>query len=208
MADPSAPAEGYAVVTKRMEQLEKRLKRLESPSGTQRYGSVDRVQATLDYLASLQTHASSGAPAVITGTVANDAVTHWFASSPDTRVANLEIPTGRALVTASVGEASLQAGGSYVLGYVSYSVRDVNGDVVPGAAIGNNSGRLYTSQRMGLSITTGQQLVVVDPDLNPGPYTVRAFVGLWVAAANTTPCSGTFNDLALTVQIIGSGVDI
>lgn len=208
MADPAAPAEGYSVITTRMERIEKRIKRLESPSGTQRYGSVERVEATLDYLASLQTHASSGAPAVSTGTVANDAVTHWFASSPDTRVAGLEIPTGRALVTASVGEASLQAGGSFVLGYVSYSVRDVNGDVVPGAVIGTNSGRLYTSQRMGLSISTGQQLVTVDPAVSPGPYVVRAFVGMWVAEANTTACSGTFNDLALTVQIIGSGVNV
>ena len=208
MGDPRPPREGVGVLVEQIKDVKRRLSRLESPSGTQRYGSVETIEATLAYLSSLQAFGASGSPAVITGTVANDETNYWFASSPDTRVENLAIPTGRCLVTASVGEASLTPGGSFVLGYVSYSVRDANGDVVPGAALGTNRGRLYTGQRMGLSISTGPQLVTVDPAVNPGPYLVRAFVGMWVAAANTTPCSGVFNDLSLRVEIIGSGVDI
>lgn len=208
MGDPRPGREGAGWIADELRAIRDQIRDLSSPSGTQRYGSVGRIEKTLDYLSSLQTFGASGAAPVTTGTVANDALNHWFASTPDTRIENLEIPTGRCRVTASVGEASIAPGGSFVVGYVTYSMRDANGVVVPGAGIGVESGRLYTSQRMGLSISTGPQFVTVDPGLNPGPYLVRAFVGMWVAAANTDPCSGTFNDLSLEVEIIGSGVEL
>ena len=175
----------------------------------ERIGALEAPDATttagvLPYLSSLKTLAAGGAPAVGTGTVANDNVVHWFASSPDTGV-TMECPTGRMLVTASVGEASLTPGGSFVIGYVSYSVRDNLGVAIPGATLGANSGRFYTNQRAGISISSGPQLVTIDRATYPGPYLVRAFVGLWVASANTLPCSGTFNDLALVAQVIGEG---
>lgn len=189
-----------------LEDFEQRIDTLETPDGAQRNDTVGRVVATLAYLASLQTYAASPAASVSTGTVPNDAQIYWFATTPDTGL-TIDIPTGKATVEASVGEASLTPGGNFVVGYVSYSVRDANGINIPGHALGNNTGRLYTNQRLGLSVSTGPNSVVIpDPVAYPGPYLIRAFVGMWAATANTTPVSGVFNNPTLRVSVIGDGV--
>lgn len=206
MADPRPSGDGMAPFVDRLLAIERRLADIRTPSGTQRVQGVEQIQATVNYLASLKTHGFSGSSPLITGVVANDAVNHWFATSPDTTVGSIDCPTGRMLITASVGEASLTPGGSFVIGLVSFSVKDANGDNIPNAGLAQNTGRLYTDRRMGLGISTGPTLVTVDPALNPGPYQIRGFVGMWVASANTTDCSGVFQSVSLTVQVIGDGV--
>lgn len=208
MADPTPPRPGLGALDQRFQKLEKKVSRLQSPSGTQRATAVDHLEATVAYLASLKMHGASGASPLSTGTVANDATFHWFATSPDTGLTDIAIPTGRALVTASCGEASTTPGGNFVVSAVTYSVRDLNNNVVAGHGIGQHTGRLWTDTRLGIPLSTQPQLVEVDPLVNPGPYLIRAFVGMWVAAGNTDPCSAVFQDVALTVQIIGDGVNI
>lgn len=174
---------------------EERLRTLEGPDGGQAAG-------VLSYLASLRTYGASGAN-LNTGTVPNDGIDHWFDLSVSI---SLAIPTRKFVVTASVGEASVTPGGSFVVSYITYRVVDSNGSVTPNAAIRANSGRLYTDQRIGLSISTGpQRHEIVDTTANPGPYLVQLFGGMWVATANTTPASTQFNDPSLIVQVIGEG---
>lgn len=204
MADPTPPRPELGALVKEINDLKKRIARLQSPSGTQRHTAVDQLEATVAYLASLKTLGASGSSPLLTGPVANDATFHWFATSPDTRLENVVIPTGRALVTASCGEASTTPGGSFVISAVTYSVRDSRDVVVSGHGIGQNTGRLWTDRQMGLSISTQAQVVEIDPVVNPGPYLIRGFVGMWVAAGNTDPCSAVFTDVSLTVQIVGS----
>lgn len=207
MADPKPPGDGLDPLVEKIARLDKRVRDLESPSGTQKFGAVSGIEETLAYLASLVTLADNGASALNTGTVANDNVFHWFATSPDTRVDNLQVPTGKLMVTASCGEASIIPGGSFVIAAVTYSVRDANGVAIPGAALGDNRGRRYTNVREGAGLTTNQQLVEIpDMDAYPGPYVVRAFFGMWVSNLNTTACSTIFSDPSLVVQVIGDGV--
>lgn len=189
-----------------LDDFETRLEGVERPSGSQRAGTTDSVERTVAYLASLITVADNGAAPLSTGTVANDNVVHWFATSPDTTV-TLDCPTGKLLVTASCGEASITPGGDFVVAYVSYSVRDANNVVIPGAGLGAKDGRRYTSIREGIGLTTNQQLVIIpDPVAYPGPYKVRAFYGMWVGPSNTTPASCLFQSQSLVVQVIGDGV--
>lgn len=172
-----------------------RLRTLEGPDGGQAAG-------VLAYLAGLRTYGGT-APSFNSGSVPNDAVTRWFDS---TIAITLDVPTKKLLVTASVGEASVDPDGSFVIGRVSYEIRDSSGAVLSGCAVGTNSGKIYTAERMGLSISTGpQRHEIVDPIANPGPYTVSLFGGMWVAAANAGPCSTQYNDPSLVVQVIGEG---
>lgn len=189
-----------------LDDLQSRVDALETPDGAQRNEVVGNLAATLAYLSSLQTYVASPAGSVSTGVVPNDATVYWYASTPDTGM-TIDIPTGLATVEASVGEASLTPGGGFVLGYVSFSVRDAYNNVIPGAALGQNTGRLYTDQRLGLSISTGPQRVEIpDPVAYPGPYLCRAFVGMWASTSNTTDVEGVFNGPALRVSVIGEGV--
>jgi hypothetical protein len=204
MADPRPPGDQLEEIWRRIKSLEDEQRRF---SGTQRVAGVDQIQRTVAYLESLRTYAANTAGLASTGTVANDAVTHWFATSVDTRIDDIECPTGRLTIEASCGEASLTPGGSFVQGLVSYSLRDVNNVVIPGAGIASRDGRLYTNQRVGSGITTYAVPVDIDREIYPGPYVARAFVGMWVAAANTTPCVATFNSVSLRVQIIGEATD-
>lgn len=206
MANPTPPREGAGDVVDRIRRLETEVKRLKAPSGTQRAGSVAQIEATVAYLASLQTLGSAPVSAFTTPTIPNDATTYWYATSPDCRIDDIDIPTGQCLIEASVGEASLTPGGSFVIGYVGYSLRDANGVAIPGAGLGTKTGRLYTDIRLGMSISTGSQMVEIDQELYPGPYVARGFVGMWAATGNTAPVSGVFQGLALRVQVIGEGV--
>lgn len=54
MADPSSPDRGYAVLTNRIISLERRLRDLESPSGTQRNLTVARLADTVARMPLLQ----------------------------------------------------------------------------------------------------------------------------------------------------------
>lgn len=179
-----------------LDDTEERLRTLEGPDGGQAAG-------VLAYLAGLRTYGVN-AFNFNTGTVPNDGVTRWF--DLDASV-TLQIPTRKFLVTASVGEASVTPGGSVVQAWISYEILDANGDnIASTGALGHNSGRLYTSSRIGLSISTGpQKHEVFDVDNNPGPYTVKLYAGFWSPNTNTTAASCQFNDPSLIVQVIGEG---
>lgn len=174
---------------------EERLRTLEGPDGGQAAG-------VLSYLAGLRTYGATD-NLLTTGTVANDALYHYFESEA---VITLSVPTRKFLVTASTSEASIQPGGSFVIGGVTYKIIDANGVDLPGSYLGGNMGRLYTATRLGLSISTGpQRHEIVDPIANPGPYTITLYCAMWVGASNTTPASTQFTDLSLVAQVIGEG---
>lgn len=179
-----------------LDDTEERLRTLEGPDGGQAAG-------VLAYLAGLRTYGVN-AFNKNTGTVPNDNVTRYFDLEASVTLA---IPTRKFLVTASVGEASVVPGGSFVIAHITYDIRDANFVEIAGSGtLGHNRGRLYTATRLGLSISTGpQKHEIFDPVANPGPYTVRLFGGMWVASANTTPASTQFNDPSLVVQVIGEG---
>lgn len=187
-----------------LDDLDDRISKAERPGGTQYAETTDVTARTVAYLLSLKTDGATGV-ATSTGTVANDGVVHYFTTTSLVQV-NIDAPTQKMIVTASVGEASMTPGGSFVVGYVTYRIKDIYGVQVPGAVTGSNSGRLYTGARFGASISTGPCIHEIDPVLNPGPYEVTLIVGVWVSTLNTTPCSGTFNDPSLVVQIVGDGV--
>lgn len=179
-----------------LDDQEERLRILEAPGGTQSAGTVG-------FLAGLVTSGAAGS-AISINPIPNDNVVRYVATS--TELLNVAIPTGKCLITASVGEASMAPGGSFVEGFVSYQILDANGATVDGASPGSNNGRFYTSSRLGVSISSGPQKHTINPVTNPGPYKITLFIGHWAAPANTTTCSGTFNDPSLVVQVIGEGV--
>lgn len=209
MTDPRTPVEELRAISEELGKLSTRLDKLEMPSGTSSFQTTTKMQATLAYLASLEAYGDNGSH-TSTGTVPNNDTWYYFATAPnDTAIVGVDFPTSRALVTASVGEASVTPGGSFVIANVSFEVTDGLGNVVPGYGRGGFAqGRLYTNSRLGLSISTGPVEVAVDRLATPPPYTVRLFGGMWVASANTTPASTVFNTPTLRVEVIGDGVDV
>lgn len=167
---------------------------LESLDGAQRFG-------TGNFLRGLKTYGASN-DLLATGTVPNDGVTRFFYPTPDMIVQDIDVPTSKLLISASVGEASITPGGSFVVAYAGFTVRDIDNGVVTPA----RSANVYTNTRQGLPMSTGQQYVDIDPVANPGPYTIRFYTGMWVATLNTTACSTQFSDMSLVVQIVGEGV--
>lgn len=203
MADPRTPVDDLRAQAEKFRKIDGRLDALERPTGTQRGGALGNIERTLAYLASLKTYGVDAA-LFATGTVANDGIVHWFTTSPDLRIDTVDAPTRKFVVTVSCGEASITPGGSYVISYVGFSVYDANGI---NTGVGFRSGQRYTNSREGIGLTTfPQHIEIVDPIAHPGPYSVRALVGMWVATLNTNPCSTQFSDLSLVVQIIGDGV--
>jgi hypothetical protein len=188
--------------------IENTLQELKGPSGTQRAQAVATLQATVDYLASLKEFSDNGS-STSSGTVPADDAWHYFPMSPSAcEIVGFAMPTRKCVITASLGEASVTPGGSFVIGAVTFELTDANGAVVSGYQRGGfYMGRVFTSQRVGLSISTGPAPVAIqNTTLNPGPYTARLFGAMWVSSLNTTAASTQFNSPTLRVEIVGSGV--
>ncbi len=175
--------------------VDRRLDELEIPSGSQR-------NQTVNYLGGLKTVGAS-APLLLTGTVPNTSTYFFFNSVPPIRVDDLDVPSGRLLVSVTAGEASITPGGSYVITTLGFSVYDATNTSIP--TISFVSAQSYTNQRKGDPLSTGQQYVEFDTSVYPGPYSVRALFGMWVSTLNTTPCSTQFSDMSMVVQVVGSG---
>lgn len=209
MADPTPPRSGPAAIADQMVADQKKRAELGRSSGTQRARAVVRLQETVDYLASLTTFFAQGSN-FNTGTVPDDETFHWFDATPDScEITGMEIPTGKCLVTATVGEASVQPGGSYVVAAISFELYDADGTLIPGTAssgTADHHARLFTNARMGTSLNTPDYLAEFDPVAYPGPYRAVMKFGMWVASANTSACSTQFNYPSLRVQVIGDGV--
>lgn len=184
--------------------LDKANREANRPTGTEKARTLEGLSRAVDYLASLRVYATNGG-GWNTGTIPNDQVLRWDDGST-VEIANIDVPWRKMLVTASVGEASVApATDGYIEAFVSFWVLDANGDV----AVDFRSyyaGRFYTKERAGISISTGPRLVTVNPDVNPGPYTVRLQFGHWASIVGTGSPSIQFNSPSLTVQIIGDGV--
>jgi hypothetical protein len=204
MTDPRTPVDDLRVLAEELRGIRNRLDKLESPTGTSAFQSVAKMQGTIEFLSGLQTYAGTS-NTFATGTIPNDQTWYYFEPTPALVLTDIEIPTGRCIIEASLGEASITVGGSFVIGGVTFDLKDSNGVSIPGGHLGSDVGRLYTNQRLGASVSTGQQFVSIDPALYPGPYSVRLYGAGWVAIANTTPCSATFNDPALTLRVIENG---
>lgn len=182
---------------------------LERSTGTQRARAVARLQGAVDYLASLVTYFAQGSN-FNTGTVPGDDTFHWFEATPDScEITGMEIPTGKCLVAATVGEASVQPGGSYVVATISFEIYDGGGNLIPGtdsSGTADHHARLFTNARMGASLNTPDYLAEFDPVEYPGPYRAVMKFGMWVSSLNTSACSTQFNYPSLRVQVIGDGV--
>ena len=187
-----------------LKQQDKSIQDAQRPTGTEKNQTLAQLAKSIDYLSSLQYYARNG-DNWNTGTIPNDQTTRWD-DGPGIEIANVDARWKKMLVTASVGEASVApATDGYVIAYVSFWVLDANGDV----AVDYRSyyaGRFYSKERAGISISTGPRLVTVNPDLNPGPYTVRLQFGHWASIVGTGSPSIQFNSPSLVVQIIGDGV--
>lgn len=207
MPDPTPPRPGYGALADRITKVERDVARLGTPSGTQRMLTSDTTQATVDYLASLKSYGSTGVGSASLTNQPTDGVIRWFqvsAGPPNNHaIGPIDVPTGRLLVQASVGEASMSpVAGEFMIAYISFRVNNSDGDIV--VAVNTFSGRAYFNQRIGLGITTGPIGITVDP--LDGPFTITPLIGIWgqVGSGGTNSC--TYNNPSLRVEIIGSGV--
>lgn len=208
MADPVPGRPGYGALVDRVGGANQRLGRLERPGGTQRSGTTSTVEDTVAYLQSLQAYGSSGASSTTLSAQAADGVVRWFfvSSTVSQRhiIGPIEVPTGRMLVTASLGEASMTPADGFMIAYVSFNVQDADGKVLVGN--GARTGRLYFNQRIGAGLTTGPSQVII-PSTARGPFTITPVVGIWgqnTGSGQTITC--VYNNPSLRVEIVGSGV--
>ena len=184
--------------------VDRQLDDLSRPTAGQNIGSTDTLLRTLTYLANLKTDGVAGGT-YSTGTVANDAVVHWYATTPLMRLSAFEIPYGRIALDVTAGEVSITPGGSFVIAYLGYSIVDGNAVTIPAYGLGQRPARVYTDQRQGLPMALSD-IVEIDPEINPGPYQISAYVGFWVAAGNVDPCEAVFQSPALRIEVLGEGV--
>ncbi|MFJ4166282.1 hypothetical protein ACIPY5_12060 [Microbacterium sp. NPDC089698] len=175
-------------------------------TGTEKNRTLEQLFKAVTYLTTLNTYAASGA-SWNTGTIPNDQVTRW-ADGTLVEIAGIDIPYGKVLVTASVGESSVApASGGWISGMVSFRIFDANGTATDtDVEVKNRAGRLYGAERMGVTISTTPQVMVIDRNAHPGPYKIRLQYGYWASIAGTGDPSINFNAPSLTVQIIGDGV--
>lgn len=215
MADPTPHREGLEGILDAIADLRRQVNDLSSPSGTQRGQTSDRIAGAVAYLNSLRTYGSVGAGSATLSNIPADGTTRWYSIGPGAAdgpnshfVGPIEVPTGKLLVTASVGEASITPNNNgFMIAYVSFRVLDADGVTVMG--IGAKSGRLYFNARIGTGMTTGPQVVDCDPSRYRAPFRATLYVGIWGQntgqGAQTVTCA--FNTPALRVEVIGDGVN-
>lgn len=209
MGDPRPPSAGdLGLLLDEIDDLRRRVSSLESPSGTQRGLTADKTTATLAYLAGLQSYGSVGTASATLSAQPADGTVRWFttAVAPNNHVIGpVYVPTGRMLVTASVGEASMTPADGFMIAYVSFRVNDAAGKAV--VATGARTGRLYFNQRIGQGISTGPSLVNIDSAQFAGPFTITPLIGIWgqnTGSGQAVSC--VYNNPSLRVEIIGDGV--
>jgi hypothetical protein len=175
-------------------------------TGTEKNQTLVRLSKAVDYMTTLRTYSATG-NFWSTGTIPRDQTVRWDDGTM-VEIGPIDIPWNKAVVTASAGEASVSPGtDAAIIALISFRVFDAFG-----AQIGSDTnvqaiaGRLYSLGRMGLSISSGPRIVVIDPVIHPGPYTVRLQFGHWASITGTGDPSITFNAPTLHVQIIGDGV--
>lgn len=219
MAEPRPPRPESGALADRIAALESQVAALRSPTGTQRAGAVGGIQATVDYLASLQRFGSTGPNAISLSNRTAIGSVEWFLMGTGAgtlaNIANIHvigpiarIPTGKVMIEASAGEASITPGGGFMIAYVSFSVRTGNSFATSeGATVirshGISTGRLYFNQRIGAGLTTGRVLVDV-PTNNLEPLWITGQIGVWgETPANTSPISAVFNTPSVFAEIVG-----
>lgn len=204
MGDALPPRDDLGPLIDELRDIRRQLRELQKPTGSQYASTTATVGATVDYLASL-VKVSVGTASYNSGTIPNDGVTRWY-TNPTPLDVVVAVKTGVCTVTVEAGEASMT--GEYVQAFCGFAVKDANGVIVPGYGLGAITGRLYTANlRLGARIATpSKPVTITNPVANPGPYTISGFFGAWSSTLNTTASSIQFNDLAMTVEVIGSGV--
>lgn len=205
MADPIPPGDGLAPLIAELRDLRRQLRELQKPTGTQVQDTATTASATLNYLAGLK-KLSVGTASYNSGDIPNDGVIRWY-TSPTPLSITVAIPTRTVIVTVEAGEASI-VGGQIAQAFAGFRVSAANGLTVPGTGLGAITGRLYVANlRLGARIATpAKPVIITDPMSYPGPYTIEGFFGVWAAASNTVAMNVQFNDLAMTVEVIGNGV--
>lgn len=192
-----------------------RIETLEQPTGSQTKGNSSRIDAQIasltkvvTYLASLRSHNDTGANFTLSNQP-SDGTFRYFstgAAQPEATEVTVACPTGKMIVSAALGEASVTPPMGYCITEIAVRVTDANGVNMPVGTVGCFA-RLYTNMRFGQSLRTNDALVTItDPIANPGPYRVRLVVGVWGAAGNLGLMTVAVNQPSITVQIIGDGV--
>jgi hypothetical protein len=189
-----------------LKSLDKSVRDVQRPTGTEKDQTVQRLITAVDYMSSLRTYSATG-NFWSTGTIPRDQTVRWDDGTM-VQIGPIDIPWGKAVVTASAGEASVSPGtDATIIALISFRVFDALGvQIGSDTNVQAIAGRLYSLERMGLSISTGPRIVVINPAIHPGPYTVRLQFGNWASITGTGDPSITFNAPTLHVQIIGDGV--
>lgn len=193
----------------------RRLDTLEQPTGSQANSNSSRLTAQIanlskivTYLTGLRFHNDTGANVSFTDQP-SDGTWRYFstgAAQPAATEVTVACPTGKMIVSAACGEASVTPPMGYCITELSVRVTDANGVGMTVGTVGCFA-RLYTNQRFGQSLRTNDALVTIaDPIANPGPYRVRLVVGLWGVNGNLGTMTVAINQPSITVQIIGDGV--
>lgn len=208
MADPRPPRPGVDGLADRIRDLEREVERLRSPSGTQLGGTTGQTEAAIAYLNGLRSYGSTGVTFVTLTNVDADGVIKWYALSADLAqrhaIGPIEVPTGRLIVQASMGEASMTPADGFMIAYISFRVNDADGKQIVG--IGTHTGRAYFNQRIGIGITTGPVGVTIPASFR-GPFTITPVVGIWgqnTGSGQKVSC--TYNTPSLRAEIIGNGL--
>jgi hypothetical protein len=204
MTDPRTPVDDLRVLAEELRGIRNRLDKLESPTGTSAFQSVAKMQATIEFLSGLQTYAGTS-NTFYSGTVPDDETWYYFEPTPELVLTGIEIPTNRCIIEASLGSVIATPGGSSFIAGVTFDLKDANDVSIPGGQLGSDLGYIYVLTTIGASVSTGQQFVSIDPAAHPGPYSVRLYGAAWAGIPNTTACSATFNDPALTLRVIENG---
>lgn len=177
-------------LTQAIGELRRQVKELERPTGTQ-------TAETVKYLASLITRSSSPAGSLSTGTTPGDQTVRWFDTDPVTAV-TLTAATGRVLVRAGCGEASLAPGEASAVAYVSFTITAPSGF----SRSYLNQARLFSTSDRAIGTSL---LVEARPSVpSDEPITVTAKLGIW-SSSTVNLASAVFNSPYLTVQVIDAG---
>lgn len=202
------PLDDWDKISAKFRAMERRLDELERPTGSQRNLNTERIGLQVAYLASLKTLNDTGANFSVSGVAADGTFRYYSsgATQPNATEMTIDVPTGKMLISGSVGEVSLTPPGDYAIAQIGVFVTDANGVSIPSGTAGCYA-RLYTNMRFGQSLRTNDALVTIpDQVANPGPYRVRLNLGLWGASSSPGTITCAVSQPSVTVQIVGDGV--
>jgi hypothetical protein len=203
MIDPRTPVTDMERLGNELARMQEVIQSLASPSGTQRVASVSTLQRTVDYLASLRTVALNGS-SISDYPVPKDAT--WRYQATNAVISNFEIPTGHAIIRASCSRVGIVPAGAYVEGGIGFEIVDANGNVPSGYGRASTLARLWTDRAMAMPLVTPDTHFFPNPTVNPGPYTITAWIAGWAASTNTVDVDIDFAYSTIYAQVFGSGV--